>query len=138
MSFIYSPITQFATLETRRELVPKCVPQLILGSLQGTRWSAIGQVVSRFSLVPRAFPLKKNRAARPTQFFKGKAMGTRFVSFLPWEIKQLVLRASWRPQTSSLTSLTSAGCMRLVRSAREFYDIQLTVLNNKITIGINK
>ena len=55
-SFIYSPITQFATLETRRELVPKCAPQLFLGSQQGTSWSAIGQFVSRFSLVPRAFP----------------------------------------------------------------------------------
>ena len=32
----------FATLETRRELEPKCVPQLFLGSLLETRQSAIG------------------------------------------------------------------------------------------------
>ena len=33
----------FASLETRRGLEPKCVPQLFLGSLLGTRRSAIGQ-----------------------------------------------------------------------------------------------
>ena len=33
----------FATLETRRELESKYVPQLFLGSLRGTRRSAIGQ-----------------------------------------------------------------------------------------------
>ena len=31
----------FATLKTRRELEPKCAPQLFLGSLPGTRRSAI-------------------------------------------------------------------------------------------------
>ena len=81
---------------------------------------------SCFSFQPRlqGFSLKKKigRPAPPS-FLRVKAMGTRFVSFLPWEIKQIVLRASWRPQTSSLTSLTSAGWMRLVRSARGFYTI---------------
>ena len=33
----------FATQETRRQLEPKCVPQLSLGSLRRTRRSAIGQ-----------------------------------------------------------------------------------------------
>ena len=37
------PIIPFATLETRRELEPKCVPRLFLGLLQGTCYSAIGQ-----------------------------------------------------------------------------------------------
>ena len=32
----------FPTLETRRELEPKCVPQLFLGSLLEARQSAIG------------------------------------------------------------------------------------------------
>ena len=32
----------FATVETRRELEPNCVPQLFLGWLLGTRRSAIG------------------------------------------------------------------------------------------------
>ena len=32
----------FATLETRRGLEPKCILQVVLGSLLGTRWSAIG------------------------------------------------------------------------------------------------
>ena len=36
----------FATLETRRELEPNCVPQLFLGWLLGTRRSAIGQFFS--------------------------------------------------------------------------------------------
>ena len=32
----------FATLETRRELEPKCILQVFLGSLLGMHWSAIG------------------------------------------------------------------------------------------------
>jgi len=32
----------FATLETKRELEPKCVPQFAMVSLLGRRWSAIG------------------------------------------------------------------------------------------------
>ena len=36
-----STYLQFATLETIRGLVPKCVPQLFLGWLLGTRRSAI-------------------------------------------------------------------------------------------------
>ena len=35
--------TQLDTLEMRRELEPKRVPQVFLGSLLGTRRSAIGQ-----------------------------------------------------------------------------------------------
>ena len=34
---------KFVTLETRRGLEPKCIPQLFLGSLLGPRQSAIGQ-----------------------------------------------------------------------------------------------
>ena len=34
---------QFSTIETRRELELKCVPPFFLGSLVGTRRSAIGQ-----------------------------------------------------------------------------------------------
>ena len=34
----------FTILEKRGELEPKCVPQLFLGSLLRTRWSAIGQI----------------------------------------------------------------------------------------------
>ena len=36
----------FATLETRKELEPKYVPKLFLGSIRegGGRWSAIGQL----------------------------------------------------------------------------------------------
>ena len=33
-----------ATLETKRELESKCISQLYLGSLLGTRQSAIGQL----------------------------------------------------------------------------------------------
>ena len=36
-------VCPFTTLETTRELEPKCVPQLFLGLLLGTRQSAIGQ-----------------------------------------------------------------------------------------------
>ena len=40
---IYRKISdQLSTLETRRELEPKFVPQLFLGSLVGTRRSVIG------------------------------------------------------------------------------------------------
>ena len=35
---------EFATLETRKELEPKCVPQLFVGSLLGTDRSTIGQL----------------------------------------------------------------------------------------------
>ena len=34
---VFSPLIPFATLETKRELEPKYVPQLFLGSLLGTR-----------------------------------------------------------------------------------------------------
>ena len=47
----------FVNLETRRELDPKCLPQLFLGSLPGTRrsWSAIGQYFPRPSHNSRSF-----------------------------------------------------------------------------------
>ena len=35
--------SELATLETRKELEPKCVPQLLVGSLLGTDRSTIGQ-----------------------------------------------------------------------------------------------
>ena len=41
--------SELATLETRKELEPKCVPQLFVGSLLGTDRSTIGQF---FSPVP--------------------------------------------------------------------------------------
>ena len=37
------PVCPFITLETTREREPKCIPQLFLGLLLGTRQSAIGQ-----------------------------------------------------------------------------------------------
>ena len=36
-------LTPFTTLEMRRALEPKCIPQLFMGSLLRMRWSAIGQ-----------------------------------------------------------------------------------------------
>ena len=45
----------FATLETRRELEPKCVPQLFLGSLLETRQSAIGHFPPSLVTVPEVF-----------------------------------------------------------------------------------
>ena len=36
-------LTPFTTLEMRKALERKCVPQLFMGSLLGMRWSAIGQ-----------------------------------------------------------------------------------------------
>ena len=36
-------VHQFSTLEARRELKPKCIPQVFLGSLLRTRRSAIRQ-----------------------------------------------------------------------------------------------
>ena len=41
------PFTVFKYLKKKkkkRELVPKCIPQLFLGSLLGMPWSAIGQL----------------------------------------------------------------------------------------------
>ena len=37
-------LTPFTTLQIRRALEPKCVPQLLMGSLLGMCWSAIGQI----------------------------------------------------------------------------------------------
>ena len=48
------PVCPFTTLETTRELEPKCVPQVFLGLLLGTRQSAIGQF---FSPVPSNSPI---------------------------------------------------------------------------------
>ena len=44
---IFEFLSLFITLEKRGELVLKCVPQLFLGSLLGTRRSAIGQFFPR-------------------------------------------------------------------------------------------
>ena len=61
-------ISEFATLETKKELEPKCVLQLFLGSLLGMRRSAIGQFFF-LSLVtiPEAFA-KVNSAQFPSLF----------------------------------------------------------------------
>ena len=71
---------KFATLETRRELGPKCFPQLFLGSLPGTRrsWSAIGQFFlcpshnsrSFFSFAPFPQKLLSHTQAMVNQQFK--------------------------------------------------------------------
>ena len=50
----------------RRELEPKCVPQLLLGSLLGTRRSAIGQFFSLSLAVPEVFA-KVNSAQFPSR-----------------------------------------------------------------------
>ena len=55
MVFILS-LLLFVTLETKRELEPKCLPQLFLGSLLETRRSAIGQFLCLSLLtVPEVF-----------------------------------------------------------------------------------
>ena len=51
------------------------------GDVLVTCWSAIGQFVSRFSLVPRAFPLKK-RVARPTHVLRETPWGRGLSRFL--------------------------------------------------------
>ena len=61
----------FAILETRGELEPKCVPQLFLGSLLRTRWSAIGQIFSTSLVtVPEVFA-KVNSSQFPSRFLSG-------------------------------------------------------------------
>ena len=55
----------FTTLETRGELEPKYVPQLLLGSLLGTRQSAMANVFPR-SLKPSQKSLRK--LIRPSFF----------------------------------------------------------------------
>ena len=47
-------VISFATLDTRRELEPKCVLQLFLGSLLGARRSGIGQFSPVASNSPRS------------------------------------------------------------------------------------
>ena len=54
-----------ATLEKRRELEPKCVPQLFLGSLLGTRRLAIGQFFP--------FPSKRGVKEGPTHESRKKS-----------------------------------------------------------------
>ena len=50
--------SSFATLEMRRELEKKCVPQLFLGSLLGTRCSVI------FLLLANFFPCPKQQSKK--------------------------------------------------------------------------
>ena len=50
----YFNATLMLSSETRRELEQKCVPQLFLGSLLGTRQSAIGKIFSVPSNSPRS------------------------------------------------------------------------------------
>ena len=61
-----SGYSQLDTLEMRRELEPKCVPQLLLGSLLGTRRSVIGQFFSLSLAVPEVFA-KVNSAQFPSR-----------------------------------------------------------------------
>ena len=64
----------FTTLETRGELEPKYVPQLLLGSLLGTRQSAIGQC---FSPLPKTVPevfAKVNSAQFFSRFLCGECL----------------------------------------------------------------
>ena len=58
----------FATVETRRELEPNCVPQLFLGWLLGTRRSAIGHFFS-LSLVTLPEVFAKVTSAQSSSFF---------------------------------------------------------------------
>ena len=58
----------FATVETRRELEPNCVPQLFLGWLLGTRRSAIGHFFS-LSLVTLPEVFAKVISAQSSSFF---------------------------------------------------------------------
>ena len=63
-----------ATLERRKELEPKCAPQLILGSLLMTRRSAIGQFFSQsLETVPEVFA-KVNSAHFPSGFKSGESV----------------------------------------------------------------
>ena len=56
LEFLYIERGLFATLETRRELEPKYLPQLFLGSLLETRLLAIGQYFSlSLATVPEVF-----------------------------------------------------------------------------------
>ena len=49
-------VYQFSSLEARRELEPKCIPQVFLGSLLMTRRSAIRQFFSQsLETVPEVF-----------------------------------------------------------------------------------
>ena len=70
----------FATLEMRKELEPKCVPQWFLGLLLGTRQSAIGQL---FFPVPRNNPESQ---LAPVYF-----------SFLKWQIIRYFWVLAWSP-----------------------------------------
>ena len=68
----------FATSETRRLLEPKCVPQLILGSLLGTFSTAIGQFFPSLVTVPEVFA-KVNSVQFPRRFLTGE-----YVIFYPF------------------------------------------------------
>jgi len=70
----------FATLETRKELEPKYVPQLLLGSLLGARRSAIGQLFFPYVVtVPEVFA-KVNLVRSPSS----APDLVQFPSFLKW------------------------------------------------------
>ena len=73
------PVFPFPTLETtkkqnkrkkqaKKKLEPKCVPQFILGSLLGTRQSAVGQFFS-LSLVTVPEVFMKVKSAKFSSFF---------------------------------------------------------------------
>ena len=68
----------FATVETRRELEPNCIPQLFLGWLLGTRWSAIGHF---FFTVPSDTPRSLCESY----------LGPVFLLFLKWRISPYFL-----------------------------------------------
>ena len=64
--------TGFATLETRRELEPKCVPQLFLGWLREMRRSAIGHLFPlSLATISEVFA-KVYSAQFPSRFLSGE------------------------------------------------------------------
>lgn len=72
-SISLSLLRPFATSNRRGKLEPKCVPQLLLGSLLGTCQSARGQSLFFLSLVTTQEALTKvNWAQFPSRFFSNE------------------------------------------------------------------
>ena len=76
--------SQFATLKTRRELEPKCVAQLFLGWLLGTRRTAIGSYwpIGHFRVLKTPF---QNEARCKTFLVKMSLICIRIKESFPYQ-----------------------------------------------------
>ena len=109
-------LLKFDTQVTKRELDPKCVPQLLLGSSLGARRSAIGQF---FSMSPVTVPEILAEVSSPQFFSRYLSGGLNRFALIHKQIELLFSR-------NILKKLISTDCHPL----KDIIPVQKTYVHN--------